>query len=425
MELQSRPFGVTRDGQAVTCYTLVSDNGCTAEILDYGATIRAITVPDRDGRAVDVALGYDTLAEYQKNSGSMGATVGRFANRIAKGRFTLNGVEYQLAVNNGPNHLHGGLLGFERQVWQAEETAEGLRFTLVSPDGQDGYPGAMTVSVTFSWAGSALTLRYRAVSDKDTVLNLTNHCYFNLDGQGKILDHTLTVAAETFNEGDPDCLPTGRLLPVAGTAMDFRTPRPIGEAVDSDEACVKLSGGYDSNFVLSGARVKARRARRQQRQSCRRAPQRQERHCHDGHHRPARRAGLFLQLPHRPQGQERRQLRPAQRPVPGDPALPRRHPPSRVAQLHPQSRGHLRELYHLRLLGGVTPNGRPRAARFPYYAKPAIDPFVGAGFMPARAAPPEPPGLRSSRPGHGGMWACRPTGFDGGAAGNATLSGRP
>src|SRR5699024_10100837 len=126
MELQSRPFGVTRDGQAVTCYTLVSDNGCTAEILDYGATIRAITVPDRDGRAVDVALGYDTLAEYQENSGSMGATVGRFANRIAKGRFTLNGVEYQLAVNNGPNHLHGGLLGFERQVWQAEETAEGL-----------------------------------------------------------------------------------------------------------------------------------------------------------------------------------------------------------------------------------------------------------------------------------------------------------
>ena len=253
MELQSRPFGVTRDGQAVTCYTLVSDNGCTAEILDYGATIRAITVPDRDGRAVDVALGYDTLAEYQENSGSMGATVGRFANRIAKGRFTLNGVEYQLAVNNGPNHLHGGLLGFERQVWQAEETAEGLRFTLVSPDGQDGYPGTMTVSVTFSWAGSALTLRYRAVSDKDTVLNLTNHCYFTLDGPGKILDHTLTVAAETFNEGDPDCLPTGRLLPVAGTAMDFRTPRPIGEAVDSDEACVKLSGGYDSNFVLSGS----------------------------------------------------------------------------------------------------------------------------------------------------------------------------
>lgn len=253
MDIQSRPFGLTQDGQMVTCYTLISEAGCTAEVLDYGATIRAITVPNHAGQAVDVALGYDTVAEYQENGGSMGATVGRFANRIAKGRFNLNGVEYRLAVNNGPNHLHGGLLGFERQVWKAEESAEGLRFTLVSPDGQDGYPGTMTVSVTFSWAGSALTLRYRAVTDQDTILNLTNHTYFNLDGQGKILDHTLTVAAEVFHEGDPNCLPTGRLRPVEGTVMDFRSPRRIGDGVDSDQLCVKLSGGYDSNFVLCGS----------------------------------------------------------------------------------------------------------------------------------------------------------------------------
>lgn len=253
MEILTHPFGTTADGQAVTCYTLVSDTGCRAEILDYGATIRGILVPDRSGRLVDVALGYDTLEEYAKQGGSMGATVGRFANRIGKGRFTLNGVEYQLAVNNGPNHLHGGLLGFERQVWKTEETAEGLRFTLVSPDGQDGYPGAMTASVTFAWEGSALTLRYHAVSDRDTILNLTNHSYFNLAGHGNILDHRLTLAAEVFNEGDPDCLPTGRLLPVAGTAMDFRTERAIGERIGSEEDCVHLYGGYDSNFVLCGS----------------------------------------------------------------------------------------------------------------------------------------------------------------------------
>ena len=252
MQIEHRPFGTTADGTAVTLYTLTSETGCKAEILDYGVTIRSICVPDRSGKLVDVVLGYDTLEEYYQE-GSVGATVGRFATRIAKGQFTLNGVDYQLAVNNGPNHLHGGLVGFERRVWDVAEAETGLRFSRVSPDGEEGYPGTMTVSVDISWVnGSALELRYTATSDKDTVLNLTNHSYFNLNGHGNVLTHTLQVAADSFLEGDENCLPTGRILPVDGTAMDFRTPRMVGEAVDSDEPCVKRSGGYDSNFLLRG-----------------------------------------------------------------------------------------------------------------------------------------------------------------------------
>lgn len=261
MLLEKRPFGATADGTPVTAYTLTSPSGCKAEVLDYGVTIRAILVPDRTGKLVDVALGYDTLKEYADHDGSMGATVGRFANRIAKGQFTLGGVDYQLAVNNGPNHLHGGLLGFERQVWRVEETETALRFTLVSPDGQDGYPGTMTTTVEVSWQGDAtLELKYRATTDRDTILNLTNHTYFNLNGQGDILDHQLTLSADRYTEGDSDCLPTGRLLPVADTAMDFRAERALGDAIHSEEDCVRLYGGYDSNFVLSGTPAAVLRA---------------------------------------------------------------------------------------------------------------------------------------------------------------------
>ena len=146
MQIEHRPFGTTADGTAVTLYTLTSDTGCKAEILDYGVTIRSICVPDRSGKLVDVVLGYDTLEEYYQE-GSVGATVGRFANRIAKGQFTLNGVDYQLAVNNGPNHLHGGLVGFERRVWDVAETETGLRFSRVSPDGEEGYPGTTKMAV--------------------------------------------------------------------------------------------------------------------------------------------------------------------------------------------------------------------------------------------------------------------------------------
>lgn len=253
MEVSKRPFGQMPDGTPVTSWTLTSETGCQVEVLDYGATIRSILVPDPSGQLVDVALGYDTLEEYIEQNGCLGATVGRFANRIAKGQFTLNGQDYSLACNNGPNHLHGGAVGFHRRMWQGEATGQGLRFSLRSPDGEEGYPGTMLVQVDFLWVeGSGLELRYQASTDRDTILNLTNHTYFNLSGQGDVLDHRLQINAETFLEGDENCLPTGRILPVADTAMDFRWERAVGEAVDSSEPCVKLYKGYDSNFILSG-----------------------------------------------------------------------------------------------------------------------------------------------------------------------------
>lgn len=253
MEVHKRPFGTMPDGSPVTSWTLISDDGCQVEVLDYGVTIRSILVPDQNGKPVDVALGYDTFDEYRLQGGSLGATVGRFANRIAKGRFTLNGQEYQLACNNGANHLHGGKVGFERRVWDCRETEEGLRFTRRSPDGEDGYPGALQVQVDMLWVdGSSLELRYQATAEQDTILNLTNHTYFNLAGSGKILEHRLQINAESYMENDSGCLPTGRILPVADTAMDFRWERAVGEAIDSEEPCVHAFGGYDANFVLCG-----------------------------------------------------------------------------------------------------------------------------------------------------------------------------
>ena len=253
MQIIKQPFGSLADGSAVTAWTLISDDGLRAEILDYGVTIRSLTVPDRDGTPVDVVLGYDTLEEYVQNRGYVGATIGRFANRIGGASFSLNGETYTLAANDGVNHLHGGEQGFDKRIWAAEETETGIRFSLTSPDGEEGYPGTLQVTVTVSWQGRGLELRYHAETDRDTILNLTNHSYFNLDGQGTVYDQLLQLGADSFCMGGPGCLPTGELLPVAGTAMDFRTERRIGDAVDSGEPCVKLSGGYDSNFVLSSS----------------------------------------------------------------------------------------------------------------------------------------------------------------------------
>ena len=253
MQIIKQPFGSLADGSAVTAWTLISDDGLRAEILDYGVTIRSLTVPDRDGTPVDVVLGYDTLEEYVQNRGYVGATIGRFANRIGGASFSLNGETYTLAANDGVNHLHGGEQGFDKRIWAAEETETGIRFSLTSPDGEEGYPGTLQVTVTVSWQGRGLELRYHAETDRDTILNLTNHSYFNLDGQGTVYDQLLQLGAESFCMGGPGCLPTGEIVPVAGTAMDFRTERRIGDAVDSGEPCVKLSGGYDSNFVLSSS----------------------------------------------------------------------------------------------------------------------------------------------------------------------------
>lgn len=248
------PFGTLADGTAVTCWTLTNENGLTVEVLDYGATIRSLLVPDRKGNPVDVVLGYDTLEGYVQNGGYFGATIGRFANRIGGGRFMLNGKEYTLHTGSDGNHCHGGRIGFDKAVWKAKQLEHAVEFSHVSPDGEEGYPGNLTVTVTMGWKGNTLELRYQAQSDQDTILNLTNHSYFNLngDGSGDVLGHQMQISAERYNVCDTSCLPTGELAAVAGTAMDFRTEKTIGRDLHNDEPCVKPYHGYDCNFVISG-----------------------------------------------------------------------------------------------------------------------------------------------------------------------------
>lgn len=252
MSITKRHFGFTRDGREVTCFIIANGN-LKAEILDYGVTIRSLFVPDKNGKSVDVVLGYDTVQEYEENDGYLGATIGRVGNRIRKGKFTLNGENYTLAVNNGPNHLHGGLKGFDKAVWKADEKENGIVFSHFSPDGDEGYPGNLSVTVTVTLEENGISLDYAAETDKDTVINLTNHSYFNLNGKGDVLEHTLKLNADKFNVGDSDCLPTGEIASVFGTVMDFTKEKTIGFGIDSSEPCVKLSGGYDSNFILSGS----------------------------------------------------------------------------------------------------------------------------------------------------------------------------
>ena len=251
--ITKRPFGTLADGRAVTCWTITSHGGLSADILDYGATIRSIQVPDKNGKLTDVVLGYDTIEGYTGNRGYYGATIGRFGNRIGGGEFDLNGRHYVLARNNGANHLHGGNVGFDKQIWNAEEVSDGVVFSRVSPDGEEGYPGTLNIRVKFSWQGNGLEIRYQAVSDEDTVINLTNHSYFNLDGHGDVQKQTLMIQADSFTINDEGCLPTGEIVSVEGTAMDFRTPKAIGRDADADELCVKYSKGYDANFILNGA----------------------------------------------------------------------------------------------------------------------------------------------------------------------------
>ena len=250
MICEKKPFGTTKNGEQVTAYTL-KNGAMSAVILDYGCTIQALNAPDKNGNPVDVVLGYDTIAEYETNDAYLGAAIGRVGNRIAKGQFTLNGKDYTLAVNNGPNHLHGGLVGFDSVIWDAKVTEDQLIFTRLSPDGEEGYPGNLNVTISYRLTENALELCYDAKTDADTLINLTNHSYFNLAGEGDVLDHVLQVNADAFCEGDPDCLPTGKLLPVAGTPFDFTSPKKIGRDIGQDDIQLKNAGGYDHNVCLS------------------------------------------------------------------------------------------------------------------------------------------------------------------------------
>lgn len=254
MTITKRSFGIMQDGTPVSCWTLTNEKGLQAEILDYGVTIRSLIVPDKNGNPVDVVLGYDTLEEYVAQDGYLGATIGRFANRIKNAAFQLNGKTYALYANNGANHLHGGKYGFNNHVWEGRQVDDGLVFSRISPDGEEGYPGNLTVHVTIRWKENSLTLEYEAQTDQDTIVNLTNHSYFNLNGagNGNIHQHFMEIRADRYTLNGPDCVPTGQVVSVEGSAMDFRTPKPIGQDADRDEPCVKFFQGYDSNFILNG-----------------------------------------------------------------------------------------------------------------------------------------------------------------------------
>ncbi len=255
MKIEQASFGRTTDGTEVKIYTLSNSKGMTAKVTEFGGILTELWVPDRAGKPGNVVLGFDNLDRYVKGHPFFGATTGRVANRIANGRFTLDGKEYSVAVNNGPNHLHGGIKGFDKRVWKsralpATATSVAVEFTYVSADGEEGYPGALTTTVVYTLTDdNELRIDYTATTDKPTIVNLTNHSYFNLGGSGSILDHVLMLNADRYTAADATLIPTGELAPVKGTGLDFTQPRRIGERISDYMSFAK---GYDHNFVING-----------------------------------------------------------------------------------------------------------------------------------------------------------------------------
>ena len=249
-------FGKTPDGHEVDIYTLTNSKGAEARIMTYGGIVVSLKMPDKNGKLGDVVLGYDDLDGYTKNNSPFfGALVGRYGNRIAKGRFSLEGHEYKLATNNGENHLHGGIKGFDKVMWKGQESnsKDGpmLTLTYLSKDGEEGYPGNLSVTVIYTLTNSnELKIEYTATTDKTTVVNLTNHSYFNLAGTGKILDHQMMINADKFTPVDAGLIPTGELKPVKGTPMDFTKPTAIGARIDHRDEQLIRGNGYDHNWII-------------------------------------------------------------------------------------------------------------------------------------------------------------------------------
>ena len=255
--MKKTTFGTMTDGQTIDVYTLTNRGGMQVEITNYGGRVVSIVVPDRQGKRADVVLGFDRLDGYLANNPFFGALVGRYANRIGNARFVLDGVEYKLAQNNGPNSLHGGLKGFDKRVWKAREALRdhpALELTYLSRDGEEGYPGNLSAKVVYSLTDSnELIIDYTATTDKDTVINLTNHSYFNLagEGSGDILNHEIMINADRFTPIDATLIPTGELRKVDGTPLDFRKPTAIGARINEHDEQLKFGRGYDHNFVLN------------------------------------------------------------------------------------------------------------------------------------------------------------------------------
>ncbi|MBN1154441.1 galactose mutarotase [candidate division KSB1 bacterium] len=260
MNIEKQPFGVTNENVAVDLYTLTNNNGMTVKITNYGGIVTSIIVPDEDGNLSDVVLGHDNVEAYVKVNPYFGCIVGRYGNRIAKGKFKLNNKTFTLATNDGPNHLHGGLKGFDKVVWTAQEvktdSTVGLELSYLSEDGEEGYPGNLTVKVIYTLTNdNTLQIDYEATTDQPTIVNLTNHSYFNLKDAGAtpILDHELMLDADYITPVDKTLIPTGELRPVSGTPFDFTTSTPIGARIDAEDQQIKFGLGYDHNFVINGA----------------------------------------------------------------------------------------------------------------------------------------------------------------------------
>ncbi len=244
-------FGHTGDGTAVELYTLANDK-VEARITNYGGIIVSLRAPDRDGKLDDIVLGYDSLDRYIAKTAYFGAIIGRYANRIAHGSFQLDGKTYSTPKNDGDNTLHGGIVGFDKVVWKAHEIKNGIELTYVSKDGDQGFPGTLTTTVRYTLDGNDMRIEYSATTDKDTVLNLTNHSYFNLAGQAKrdVLGHVVKINSSKITPVDTSLIPTGELKSVGGTPFDFRTPHAIGERIDANDEQLRFGMGYDENFVL-------------------------------------------------------------------------------------------------------------------------------------------------------------------------------
>lgn len=258
MDIRQEDFGRTTDGERVMLYTITNAHGVQVKICTYGAIVVSLLVPDKAGNFDDIVLGYESLDEYLKENPYFGAIVGRYGNRIAKGRFTLDGLEYKLATNNGAHHLHGGVVGFDKVVWEAvpvrTDIAVGVVLSYLSVDGEEGYPGNLFCTVTYMLTNqNELKIGYRATTDEATVVNLTHHSYFNLTGgAGDILGHELQLFADAFTPVDDGLIPTGELRAVDGTPMDFRKATAIGARIEDDDEQLRFGGGYDHNWVLGG-----------------------------------------------------------------------------------------------------------------------------------------------------------------------------
>lgn len=259
MSISQKQFGIDLMGRPMTLYTLTNKSGASVSLLDFGAHLVSVKVPDKDGKLADVCLGYDTLEEYDRNGCYVGATIGRYGNRIGGAKFTLNGKDYTLFQNDGKNNLHGGREGFDKKWWQGQvleaEKEDTVLFTYVAHDGEEGFPGKMKVQVAYSFDDDCrLTIRYLALSDKDTLCNLTNHSFFNLAGEGDVRAHTLWIDSDTITDVDTALIPTGEFLNISGTPLDFDSPAQIGAGLDRMAGFPLMENvrGYDVNYVLRG-----------------------------------------------------------------------------------------------------------------------------------------------------------------------------